>query len=162
VFILAYPGAGPPSPRLNTCLGFRRYWNLWRSLKSKQNNVNQPPCPCPYRVVFVPLSVPLFVPVSLKCPCSCPCPCPSPCRTHVRLPVPVPVHVGPVSLSLSMLDPCPCLCPCPCQDPSRFFQSVFLSMPWFASKIPYLDPCRPPLLGLINTTNGWVPGKGVI
>ena len=42
-----YPGVGPPSPRLNTCLGLSKYWNLCSNLfienkkSKKKNNLRQ-------------------------------------------------------------------------------------------------------------------------
>lgn len=34
--LVTYPGPGPPSPRLKTCLGLSKYWNLCSNLEMEK------------------------------------------------------------------------------------------------------------------------------
>lgn len=36
-----YPGVGPPSPRLNTCLGLSKYWNLCSNLFFEKKKIKE-------------------------------------------------------------------------------------------------------------------------
>ena len=46
---VTYPGVGPPSPRLKTCLGLSKYWNLWSNLVSEK----KPDCHSNIHAVFI-------------------------------------------------------------------------------------------------------------
>ena len=131
---VTYPGVGPPSPRLNTCLGLSKYWNLCNNLFIDKKKKSSEPgkisacAKCTKRTSHDKFRLSFYL------------------DDKVASFITSTVSRSNAKLRHMRID-------CDNQNNENITKSNFTT---------HLAPCLPPLLGLIKTAKGCVPRRGEI